>query len=211
MLQALQNPSCFNHPWTKEFYIISPWSYQRCNLYLIKKTWLIQSQFVCVILCVSGFNDFRDAKEKSPHRPLCFSWAQKYLKTGPQNTRFFKTAHSVPQYSLKHMHTFSYIATVWKPHVSGPGFLVLGSEGRWCQRSTDSLWSFFVSRMEGDLQVEIQHVGDQSLQGWISTSTLCPKRLGSMLDRVVLQHLKFLNLLLLSISRAYPAWEVIHA
>lgn len=185
MQRALQNPSCFNHPWTKEFCIISPWSYQRRNLYLIKKTWLIQSRFVCVILCVFGFNDFRDAKEESSHRPLCFSWAQKYLKTCPQYTRFFKTAHSLPQYSLKNTHTFSYIATVWKLHVSGPGFLVLGSEGRWCQRSTDSLWSFLVSRMEGDLQVEIQHGEDESLQVWISTSTLCTRLQKHLVQRLI--------------------------
>lgn len=128
-----------------------------------------------VSLLVSFYVPFASAISERQRRifsqnPVFFPRAQKHLKACLQYTRFFKVARSLPSI-LSEPHT--YFATGWKLHVSGPGSLVLGSEGHWCQRSTDSLWSFLVSRTGGDLQEEIQHGEEEGSQVWISTSALC--------------------------------------
>lgn len=87
---------------------------------------------------------------------LCFFWAQQYLKACPYQTKFFKSSHSVPQYFLNL--TVSYFVTVRKLQMSGPQSQHLGSEGHWCQRSTESLWNFLVSRSDRDLQEEFKCV-----------------------------------------------------
>lgn len=145
--------SYWNHPWTRIMYCLPLIIPKMQSLFDWRKHDLLKVSLFCVcFLCTVCFCDFREGKQEYSSRPLYFFLRAEILACfgTPCSSKVFS--------SLSLTNTFSYFAAARMLPVSGPGSQGLGSQGRRCQWSTGSLWSFLMTRMEDSLQKEKKHL-----------------------------------------------------